>query len=167
MTAADTSPLSILTTAAAAAAMARGPAVMASAGFGPGEDPRPLLAWWAIGGLAFLAMFARNVIGAYRDWKGKKDSSSPAALDSITQRVAMLESRAAVPSVPSDEHKTDIGDVYTRLEDVRKELDGKITQQGHALTKLAADIAGSRAETRSLNESVRAMLKLIKTDAPH
>lgn len=154
MTAADTSPLSILVTAAATAAMARGPHFMASAGFGPGEDPRPMLAWYAIGGIAFLALFVRNVVGTWRDLKGKGSNAD------LEKRITALERN---PGTPAGEHKEDIGDVYGRIETVRTELDTKITTLTNSTASLHADLAATRAETRTLNASVRQLVQLIKS----
>lgn len=130
------------------------PHVMA-AGTGEPPDFAMKMLWYGFSG-AVIAL------AAWANWKKATERRRAVAADGPREDCALNA------GISHEQHSAELSDVYRKLEAFRKELDDKITAQGNSLTKVAADIAASRAETKTLTSAVQAMLKLIGTsNKPH
>lgn len=134
----------LLTNTAFTAAATATPAV-SGVGFGDDQNPGPLLLWYALGGLAFLAMLLRNVAGFVRDIRGS----------------GAAEKKDVSGHVSSTDHNDDIAAVYDRLEKIRGEIDQKISQQTNTLSRMASDIAAARTAHEITSRSMKQMLAII------
>ncbi len=164
----DPSPATTtLTLAAAGLAASKAPllAEAVTSGFGEGQDPRPMLAWYAIGGLAFLVMLARNAVGFFSDLgeiRGRKkrqrlekDGQLPPAtqfgVDWQTHNREVSEVHQKVDRLETD--------LMNKMDEFRRELAGTLQQQGNSITAVASDAAAAKAGAKATNDLLRDLVK--------
>jgi hypothetical protein len=155
--------LSTLTVAAVVPAAGQAPALMAAAGFGEGQDPRPMLAWYAIGGLAFLAMLARNLIGFFADLgkvRGAKKRRQMEEGEAEGEPLGFVDWHKHNEEISAAHQKVDRleTDLISRIDAVRRELTEKVDRVNNTVTAVGADAAAAKAGAAATNTLLKQVL---------